>query len=66
MASKSGSIKKTGKTGGESNKLGYGGRSEQLRRKGVPEGVIGWIAREKGAAPGQPSYHGGTEKKKKK
>jgi hypothetical protein len=59
-----GGTKKTGKTGGESNKLGYGGRAKQLERKGVPAGVIGEIARSKGAAPGQPHYHGGTEKKK--
>ncbi len=50
--------KKTGSTGGKSNKLGYGGRAEQLRRQGVPEGVIGAIARKKGAAPGQRNYHG--------
>jgi hypothetical protein len=56
-------IKKTGSTNGKSNKLGYGGRSEQMREQGVPEGVIGAIARKKGAAPGQKNYHGGKKKK---
>lgn len=51
--------KKTGKTDGKSNKLGYGGRAKQLEEKGVPQGVIGEIARKKGAAPGGPNYHGG-------
>ena len=50
--------KKTGTYKGKSNKLGHGGRAQQLRDKGVPEGVIGWIARKKGAAPGQKNYHG--------
>lgn len=55
--------KKTGTTKGKSNKLGHGGRAQQLRDKGVPEGVIGAIAREKGAAPGQKNYHGGKKGK---
>lgn len=50
--------KKTGKYEGKSNKLGHGGRAAQLKAKGVPEGVIGWIARKKGAAPGEKHYHG--------
>lgn len=50
--------KKTGSFHGSSNKLGYGGRAAQLRAKGVPEGVIGWIARKKKAAPGMKNYHG--------
>lgn len=49
---------KTGTYKGKSNKLGHGGRAQQLRDKGVPEGVIGSIARKKGAAPGQKNYHG--------
>lgn len=57
-------IKKSGTFKGKSNKLGFGGRSAQLRAKGVPEGVIGWLARKKGAAPGQPNYHGKRGKKK--
>lgn len=56
-------IKKTGSTNGKSNKLGYGGRSEQMREQGVPEGVIGAIARKNQAAPGQKNYHGGKKKK---
>jgi hypothetical protein len=50
--------KKTGKTDGKSNKLGYGGRAQQLKNAGVPQGVIGSIARKKQAAPGQKNYHG--------
>ena len=50
--------KKTGSFEGKSNKLGHGGRAAQLRAQGVPEGVIGEIARKKGAAPGQKNYHG--------
>jgi len=50
--------KKTGSFEGKSNKLGHGGRAAQLKARGVPQGVIGEIARKKGAAPGQPHYHG--------
>lgn len=50
--------KKTGKTDGKSNKLGHGGRAQQLKNAGVPQAVIGEIARKKGAAPGQKNYHG--------
>lgn len=52
---------KTGSTDGKSNALGHGGRAQQLKNEGVPGGVIGEIAREKGAAPGQPNYHGGKK-----
>ena len=51
-------IKKTGTYKGKSNKLGYGGRAAQLKTQGVPGGVIGDLARKKGAAPGGPNYHG--------
>jgi hypothetical protein len=54
--------KKTGTYRGKSNKLGYGGRAQQLRDRGVPGGVIGAIARKKGAAPGGPNYHGGKSR----
>lgn len=50
--------KKTGSFKGKSNKLGHGGRAAQLKAQGVPSGVIGEIARSKGAAPGQKNYHG--------
>lgn len=53
--------KKTGSYDGKSNKLGYGGRAAQLKAQGVPQGVIGSIARKKGAAPGQKNYHGGKK-----
>jgi hypothetical protein len=43
--------KKTGSYKGKSDKLGYGGRAQQLKDKGVPGAVIGAIARSKGAAP---------------
>jgi hypothetical protein len=49
--------KKTGKFEGKSNALGHGGRAAQLKAQNVPGGVIGAIAREKGAAPGQKNYH---------
>lgn len=58
-----GTIKKTGKFKGKSNKLGYGGRSAQLKAAGVPQGVIGELARKAGAAPGQRNYHGGKGKR---
>ena len=50
--------KKTGTFAGKSNKLGMGGRAAQLKAKGVPQAVIGEIARSKGAAPGGPNYKG--------
>jgi len=58
---KSGDTKKTGTYKGKSNKLGHGGRAQQLKDKGVPQAVIGEIARRKGAAPGGPNYHGGKK-----
>ena len=45
--------KKTGSFRGKSNKLGHGGRAAQLKAQGAPQGVIGAIARSKGAAPGR-------------
>jgi hypothetical protein len=62
-------IKKTGSFQGKSNKLGYGGRSAQLKAAGVPGGVIGMLARKAGTAPGMANYHGSLHKlmgKKKK
>jgi hypothetical protein len=56
-------IKDTGSFKGKSNKLGYGGRAAQMKAQGVPGGVIGKIAREKGAAPGGPNFHGGKRGK---
>jgi len=53
-----GNTKKSGTYKGKSNALGHGGRAQQLRDKGVPGGVIGAIARRKGAAPGMKNYHG--------
>ncbi len=58
-----GAIKKIGTFKGKSNALGHGGRAAQLRAKGVPEGVIGMLARKAGAAPGQPNFHGGKKGK---
>ena len=49
--------KTSGSFKGKSNKLGGGGRAAQLKAQGVPGGVIGAIARRKGAAPGGPNYH---------
>jgi hypothetical protein len=56
-------IKHTGSFQGKSNTLGHGGRAAQMKARGVPQGVIGMIARREGAAPGGPNYHG---KKKSK
>ena len=50
---------KTPKTfAGKSTRLGHGGRAAKLKSMGVPGGVIGAIARSKGAAPGGPLYRG--------
>ena len=51
--------KKSGSFKGKSNQLGHGGRAAQLAAQGVPKGIIGAIARKKGAAPGMKNYHGG-------
>lgn len=59
IAAKEKSVKDSGSYKGKSNALGQGGRAAQLRDKGVPGGVIGMLARRKGAAPGGPNYHGG-------
>jgi len=55
--------KKSGTYKGKSNKLGFGGRAQQLKDQGVPGGVIGELARKKQAAPGQKNYHGGRGRK---
>jgi len=60
-----GDTKKTGSFKGKSNALGHGGRAAQLKSQGVPGGVIGAIARKKGAALGQSKYHGGKKGGKK-
>ena len=52
------SVQDTGTFQGKSNALGHGGRAAQLKAKGVPGGVIGNLARQAGAAPGGPNYHG--------
>lgn len=51
-------VRTTGTFHGKSNKLGYGGRAAQLKAQGVPQGVIGELARKAHAAPGQRNYHG--------
>ena len=55
--------KKSGSFHSKSNKLGHGGRAAQLKAQGVPQAVIGEIARKKGAAPGQRNYHGSSKGK---
>jgi hypothetical protein len=60
---KFGGTKKSGSFKGKSNALGHGGRAAQLKAQGVPGGVIGDIARSKGAAPGQKNFHGGKRGK---
>ena len=54
-------IRTTGSYKGKSNRLGYGGRSAQMKAQGVPGGVIGELARKAQAAPGQKNYHGGKK-----
>lgn len=56
-------ISTTGSFKGKSNALGMGGRAAQMKAAGVPGGVIGDIARSKGAAPGGPNFHGGAKPK---
>ena len=51
-------VKTSGSFDGKSNKLGYGGRADQLKAQGVPGGVIGELARKAHAAPGQANFHG--------
>jgi len=63
MAKRSSGIKKSGSYKGKSNKLGYGGRSAQLKARGVPGGVIGNLARKAKTAPGMKNYHGSRKKK---
>lgn len=53
-----GKISKSGTFKGKSNKLGHGGRAAQLKAQGVPGGVIGKLARQAHAAPGQENFHG--------
>lgn len=57
-AAAKGKVRKSGSFDGKSNMLGFGGRSAQMKAKGVPGGVIGAIARKEGAAPGGPNFHG--------
>lgn len=47
---------------GKSTALGHGGRAAILKDKGVPDAVIGEIARKKKAAPGQVNYHPSKKK----
>lgn len=47
---------------GKSTELGKGGRAEKLKDEGVPEAVVGTIAREKKAAPGQKYYRPSKKK----
>lgn len=56
-------VKKSGTYKGKSNKLGHGGRAQQLEDRGVPKGVIGQLARKAQAAPGQKNYHGSRRSK---
>jgi hypothetical protein len=56
--------RKTGSFQGKSNALGHGGRAAQMKAQGVPQGVIGEMARAKQAAPGQKNFHGRKAKGK--
>lgn len=59
------STKKTGSFRGKSNLLGHGGRSAQLKARGVPGWKIGVMARNAHAAPGQANFHGKKKAAKK-
>ncbi len=48
---------------GKGTQLGQGGRAAKLKDEGVPDVVIGAIARSKGAAPGQKYYNPSSKKK---
>lgn len=50
-------IKKTGTFRGKSKKLGHGGRATPLYARGVPQAVIGMVARASRGS-GQRNYHG--------
>lgn len=43
-------MKKTGKTDGKSNKLGKGGRFQQLKDKGMSDRLAAWIGNKKHGA----------------
>lgn len=47
---------------GKSTELGGGGRAAKLKDEGVPDAVIGAIARKKNAAPGQKYYRPSSKK----
>lgn len=48
---------------GKSTELGGGGRAAKLKSEGVPDSVVGAIARSKNAAPGQKFYRPSSKKK---
>lgn len=48
---------------GKSTELGKGGRAAKMEDEGVPDNVIGAIARKKQAAPGQKFYRPSAKKK---
>lgn len=48
---------------GKSTELGAGGRAAKLKDEGVPDAVVGAIARSKSAAPGQKFYRPTAKKK---
>lgn len=47
---------------GKSTELGSGGRAAKLKDEGVPDAVVGAIARKKDAAPGQKYYRPSKKK----
>lgn len=51
-------VKHSGSFEGKSNTLGHGGRAAQLRAQGAKPALIGFLARQAHAAPGQKNYHG--------
>lgn len=49
-------LKKTGKTDGEPNKLGGGGRFKQMEDKGLSDKLVAWIGRKKHGAKKMASW----------
>lgn len=62
-AAKIAGIKHTGSFHGKSNALGHGGRAAQLKAQGKSGALIGYLARQAQAAPGQKNFHGKKAKK---
>lgn len=63
MSTAFGPKKMPSKYDGKSTKMGAGGRAAKLKDEGVPDAVVGAIARKKDVAPGQKFYRPSDKKK---